>query len=313
MRMRKSATCAAALAAMCGAAAMGQVQLFTIDSTTLHELDPDTGAILNSIPMFGASAGISGGLAYNPTIDTLYISSTSLDSLFTLDYRTGQVTLIGGFGLGGAEVMHGLEIDDTGVLYGFSTNLAQGARFFRIDPNTAQATPISDPGWGNFGSMGFVPATQTMYIVDGAGRRLFTIDRTNGATSLVGPLNTAVAQVGVGMAYHPAYGMLAVNNAGQDALWRIDLNTGEATFIGNVATSNILSLAFVGPADPPCYADCDTSTGPGVLDILDFLCFGNRFAANDPYACDCDTSTGPGICDILDFLCFGNAFSAGCP
>ncbi len=63
----------------------------------------------------------------------------------------------------------------------------------------------------------------------------------------------------------------------------------------------------------PCYADCDPITGPGVLDIFDFLCFGNKFAANDPYACDCDTSTGPGVCDIFDFLCFGNAFNKGCP
>lgn len=63
----------------------------------------------------------------------------------------------------------------------------------------------------------------------------------------------------------------------------------------------------------PCYADCDPSTGVGILDIFDFLCFGNRFSANDPYACNCDLSTGPNVCDIFDFLCFGNAFSAGCP
>ena len=75
--------------------------------------------------------------------------------------------------------------------------------------------------------------------------------------------------------------------------------------------SNVMEWA--AQAAGACYADCDTSTGQGVLDIFDFLCFGNRFAANDPYACDCDTSTGPGICDIFDFLCFGNAFSAGCP
>ncbi len=64
---------------------------------------------------------------------------------------------------------------------------------------------------------------------------------------------------------------------------------------------------------PICYADCDQSTGPGILDIFDFLCFGNAFDSGDPYACDCDTSTGPGVCDIFDFLCFGNAISAGCP
>ncbi len=64
--------------------------------------------------------------------------------------------------------------------------------------------------------------------------------------------------------------------------------------------------------DAICYPDCDTTTGPCVLDIFDFLCFGNRFAAGDPYACDCDLSTGAGVCDVFDFLCFGNAFSAGC-
>jgi hypothetical protein len=62
-----------------------------------------------------------------------------------------------------------------------------------------------------------------------------------------------------------------------------------------------------------CYADCDTATGPGILDIYDFLCFGNRFAVGDPYACDCDVVTGPGVCDVFDFVCFGNAFGAGCP
>jgi hypothetical protein len=67
------------------------------------------------------------------------------------------------------------------------------------------------------------------------------------------------------------------------------------------------------PGEPPCYPDCDTSTGVGVLDIFDFLCFQNRYDAGAPYACDCDTSTGVGVCDIFDFLCFQNAYEAGCP
>jgi hypothetical protein len=62
-----------------------------------------------------------------------------------------------------------------------------------------------------------------------------------------------------------------------------------------------------------CYADCDQTTGVGVLDIFDFLCFQNSFVGGQSYACDCDTSTGPGVCDIFDFLCFQNAFVAGCP
>ena len=62
-----------------------------------------------------------------------------------------------------------------------------------------------------------------------------------------------------------------------------------------------------------CYVDCDTGTGAEVLDIFDFLCFQNRFAAGDPYACHCALNTGPGVCDIFDFLCFLNTFQAGCP
>ncbi len=62
-----------------------------------------------------------------------------------------------------------------------------------------------------------------------------------------------------------------------------------------------------------CFPDCDLSTGYGVLDVFDFLCFLNRFDAGYPYACNCDTSTGQGVCDIFDLICFGNAFAAGCP
>ncbi|MFG0282855.1 MAG: GC-type dockerin domain-anchored protein [Phycisphaerales bacterium JB039] len=55
-----------------------------------------------------------------------------------------------------------------------------------------------------------------------------------------------------------------------------------------------------------CYADCD---GSGELDLFDFLCFQNMFAAGDLYA-DCDES---GALDLFDFLCFQNEFAAGCP
>ena len=103
-----------------------------------------------------------------------------------------------------------------------------------------------------------------------------------------------------------------------NALMPFDDGGGPALFAaGGFQMAGTLSASRIAlwrgcSVTPPCYPDCDTTTGPGVLDIFDFLCFGNRFDANDPYACDCDTSTGPGVCDIFDFLCFGNAFDAGC-
>jgi probable HAF family extracellular repeat protein len=62
-----------------------------------------------------------------------------------------------------------------------------------------------------------------------------------------------------------------------------------------------------------CTADCDRSSGSGVLDVFDFLCFQDLFVSGDPYACDCDTTTGARTCDVFDFLCFQDAFVAGCP
>jgi probable HAF family extracellular repeat protein len=61
----------------------------------------------------------------------------------------------------------------------------------------------------------------------------------------------------------------------------------------------------------PCYANCDQSTTPPLLNVADFGCFLNRFAAGDPYA-NCDSSTTAPVLNVADFSCFLNAFAAGC-
>ena len=63
----------------------------------------------------------------------------------------------------------------------------------------------------------------------------------------------------------------------------------------------------------PCPCEFDTSTGPNVCDIVDFVTFAGQFAVEDPCACDIDTSTGPGVCDIVDFVTFAGEFAGGCP
>ncbi len=60
-----------------------------------------------------------------------------------------------------------------------------------------------------------------------------------------------------------------------------------------------------------CYANCDHSTTPPVLNVLDFSCFLNKFAAGDTYA-NCDRSTIAPVLNVLDFSCFLNKFAAGC-
>ncbi|MFN0134347.1 MAG: hypothetical protein ACKVW3_17680 [Phycisphaerales bacterium] len=67
----------------------------------------------------------------------------------------------------------------------------------------------------------------------------------------------------------------------------------------------------VYPSLPACSANCDDSTATPVLNVNDFICFQNRFAAQHPYA-NCDLSTTVPVLNVNDFICFQNRFAAGC-
>jgi glucose/arabinose dehydrogenase len=63
---------------------------------------------------------------------------------------------------------------------------------------------------------------------------------------------------------------------------------------------------------PACAANCDGSTAPPALNVGDFSCFLQRFAAGDHYA-NCDASTQPPVLNVADFTCFLQRFAGGCP
>ena len=71
----------------------------------------------------------------------------------------------------------------------------------------------------------------------------------------------------------------------------------------------MIETAALWFACPNCYADCDFSEGPKRLNVNDFVCFINKYAALDPYAnCNVDAAI-----DIADFSCFMAKFAQGCP
>jgi hypothetical protein len=72
-------------------------------------------------------------------------------------------------------------------------------------------------------------------------------------------------------------------------------------------TPTSVTLRVVGG----CYPNCDGSTVAPILNVLDFNCFLNGFAAGNTYA-NCDGSTVAPVLNVLDFNCFLNRFSAGC-
>ena len=61
-----------------------------------------------------------------------------------------------------------------------------------------------------------------------------------------------------------------------------------------------------------CYANCDASASPPLLNVADFTCFLQRFAAGDAYA-NCDGSSVAPVLNVADFSCFLGRFAAGCP
>jgi glucose/arabinose dehydrogenase len=63
---------------------------------------------------------------------------------------------------------------------------------------------------------------------------------------------------------------------------------------------------------PRCYANCDGSTVAPILNVGDFTCFLQKFAAGDCYA-NCDDSTLPPVLNVGDFTCFLQRFAANCP
>ncbi len=75
---------------------------------------------------------------------------------------------------------------------------------------------------------------------------------------------------------------------------------------GHVDGTPVTAAVAVG-----CYVNCDASSTAPRLNVLDFSCFLNRFAAGDPYA-NCDASTTAPVLNVLDFSCFLNKFAAGC-
>ena len=97
----------------------------------------------------------------------------------------------------------------------------------------------------------------------------------------------------------PVYALVSFNN---------NLQVGGA--FGQSYTPRV--LPFWGQYTCGCYANCDLSTAAPVLNVGDFVCFLNKFAAGDNYA-NCDGSTATPTLNVSDFTCFLNRFAAGCP
>jgi len=88
---------------------------------------------------------------------------------------------------------------------------------------------------------------------------------------------------------------------------------GPRIYVGGWAENSDTSYqeAILWIGTDPCYTNCDGSTAAPVLNVSDFVCFLNKFAAGDP-AANCDGSTVPPVLNVSDYICFQSRFAQGC-
>ena len=101
---------------------------------------------------------------------------------------------------------------------------------------------------------------------------------------------------------------------GDDTFVSLSSTTPIARFVVSIAsgTTPAIDNLTITTGGAPCYANCDGSTIAPVLNVNDFTCFLNRYAAGESYA-NCDASTIPPVLNVNDFTCFLNRYAAGCP
>jgi len=78
-----------------------------------------------------------------------------------------------------------------------------------------------------------------------------------------------------------------------------------------VAVQQDFPFQILGTTGSSCYANCDGSSIPPILNVSDFICFQTKYAAGDPYA-NCDGSTVPPVLNVSDFICYQTKYAAGC-
>jgi hypothetical protein len=203
-------------------------------------------------------------------------------------------------------------------------------------PITAPTTFAAQPAQltSEFGSQGilFTPSPATNDKNEILNRSSFTfppsssapnIFASSGTLTIEGRFTVAVSEVGALLGISGGSDRLEIFDAndvslgsvvGDDTFQTLQSATPIARFVVSVAsgtTPAIDNLTFV-VAGGGCYPNCDASTAAPVLNVQDFTCFLQKYAAADGYA-NCDGSTAAPTLNVADFTCFLQKYAAGCP
>jgi hypothetical protein len=182
-------------------------------------------------------------------------------------------------------------------------------------PGFASLVYLSQNSWHSMNAGLVAPDIRSLAeFDDGRGRTLNAAGAFQIPSGDVYPSNAArwdgaawsALGTGIGLLYIQDYSMCVTAH---------DDGRGPSLFFGGrFATAGDLSAGHIArwtSCVGTCYANCDASTTPPLLNANDFQCFLNIFAAGDA-AANCDGSISAPVLNANDFQCFLNAFAAGC-
>jgi hypothetical protein len=322
MRCSTSAAMTALAAGLCASAACAQSTVFALDlrSTPNRLISfPSNAPALNVISTNVVPDIFA--MDFNGPATTLYAityegaTPTVPRRLGTIDLVTGAFTDVAPIsGAGAAEVnWGGLKFDHTNNTW----YALAGNNLYTLDIATGVTTLI--------GSMGTTPLfidiaidlNGNMFAHDIASDSLFSVNKATGATTLIG-LTGLLANFAQGMdvdlATNTLYATL-YTGGGVGNYVSFNTATGAATSLFVTTPWNAemeMAVQFPAPSGGGCYANCDNSTATPILNVADFTCFLQRYAAGESYA-NCDNSTTPPTLNVADFTCFLQRYAAGCP
>jgi hypothetical protein len=193
-----------------------------------------------------AVASADGGTIYEAS------NSTGLQShdFGTLNPSTGAFTSINSSG----SALVGLGSTGNGTLYGMALF---GSTLYQINPITGVQTPIGDAA---ISAILFGATTAGLYALDN-NLNLYSINRTNGSSTLIGPTGLPVTGPSLLGISSNASVLYLTKDTG---LYSLDTTTGAAQFIGDTGET----IGAMVLSSGQLYAGVETAATPLRLDTL---------------------------------------------
>jgi YVTN family beta-propeller protein len=233
-------------------------------------------------------------VAFNPAGTRAYVANGNGGSISVVNIAGANSSVIATVPVG--ERPYTINVDDAGQYVYVGTIALNTAQVRVIDAatNTIVATVPIGPAQARSawlsGATLYIGATMT------GGGRLLELNAAGPATALVG--TTDLTGPPSSLAFSQSLGQAVLAQPGR-------------------RPEGVDVVSFL----QPCYANCDGSTIPPILNVEDFTCFINRFAEGTllphqqqlTHYANCDQSTTPPVLNVEDFTCFINRFAQGCP